>query len=153
MTDNPWPSSDSFAFIADRRFVAAACLALALLALIARSIRDLRRGRSDGDVERSTAALMLIGTITTTVVVGLFDAVLLIAVPTLFFWLLIGVLAPPVDSKRTIATGVQRLAPTILVGLGVLAIGRSAMQIAAMSTYSASSRLSVIESAAGFDPA
>jgi O-antigen ligase len=151
-TDNPWPSSDWVAYIAERGFVAAACLALALAALIVRSIRDMRGGHGEVDLERSTAALMLIGTITTTVVVGLFDAVLLIAVPTLFFWLLAGVLAPPVGGKRTIATGVHELAPVILVGLGVLAIGRSAMQIAAMSTYNATSRLSAIEAAATLDP-
>ncbi len=153
MTDNPWPSSDWVAFVAERGFLATACLALALMALVVRAIRDLRRGRGDGDLERSTAALMLVGTITTAVVVGLFDAVMLIAVPTLFFWLLAGVLAPPVDGKRTITTGVREFAPAILVGLGVLAIGRSAMQIAAMSAYSSSSKLSAIETAAKLDPA
>lgn len=152
MTDNPWPSSDWVAFVAERGFLATACLALALIALIFRSIGDLRRGGSKADLERSTAALMLIGTITATVVVGLFDAVLLIAVPTLFFWLLAGVLVPPIDGKRTIATGVHEFAPVILVALSVLAIGRSAMQIAAMSTYNASSRLSAIETAAKLDP-
>jgi O-antigen ligase len=152
MTDNPWPSSDWVAFIAERGFLATACLALALIALIVRSIRDLRRGHGEADLERSTAALMLIGTITTTVVVGLFDAVLLIAVPTLFFWLLAGVLVPPIEGRRTIATGVHEFAPVILVGLGVLAIGRSAMQVAAMSAYSASSRLSAAEAAAKLDP-
>jgi O-antigen ligase len=151
-TDNPWPSSDWVAFIAERGVVAAACLALALMALIVRSIRDLRGGRSEVDLEHSTAALMLTGTITATVIVGLFDAVLLIAVPTLFFWLLAGVLAPPVDGKQTIASGVHGFAPLVLLGLGVLSIGRSATQIAAMSTYSTSPRLSAIESAARLDP-
>lgn len=152
MTDNPWPSSDWVAFISERGFPATACLAIALMALIVRSIRDLRRARDGADLERSTAALMLIGTITATVVVGLFDAVLLIAVPTLFLWLLAGVLVPPIEGKRTIAKGVNEFAPVVLVAIGVLAVGRSAMQIAAMSTYSATSRFSGIETAATLDP-
>lgn len=152
MTDNPWPSSDWVAFVAERGFLATACLALALLALVVRSIRDLRRGSGDGDLEHSTAALMLIGTITATVVVGMFDAVLLIAVPTYFFWLLAGVLVPPIAGKRTLTTGVHEFAPALLFGFAVLAIGRSATQIAAMSTYAASSRISALETAVRLDP-
>jgi O-antigen ligase len=152
MTDNPWPSSDWAAFIAERGFAATVCLALALLALVVRSIRDLRRGAQNNDQERSTAALMLIGTIATTFVVGMFDAVLLIAVPTLFFWLLVGVLVPPVEGHRTVTSGVHEFAPAILFGFAVLAIGRSGTQIAAMSTYTSSGRISALESAARLDP-
>jgi len=152
MTDNPWPSSDWVAFVAERGFLATACLALALLALIVRSIRELRRGRDEANFERSTAALMLVGTITAAVVVGLFDAVLLLAVPTLFLWLLAGVLVLPLEGKRTVTPSVRVFAPLILVGVGALAVGRSAMQVAAMSTYNEASRLSGIEAAASLDP-
>ena len=152
MTDNPWPSSDWVAFISERGLVATACFALALLALGLRAVDDLRQARGDGDLERATAGLMLIGTITTTVVVGMFDAVLLIAVPTMFFWILAGVLAPPVDGKQALTKGVHALGPVTLALFGLLAIGRSSLQIAAMSTYSGASRLSEIERAARFDP-
>ena len=152
MTDNPWPSSDWIAFAAERGWLATVLLVLALMALVVRAVRDLRRARGDGDLDRATAGLMLIGTIAATIVVGLFDAVLLIAVPTMFFWLLTGVLAPPVSGKRTMATGVHEFAPAVLVLIGAIGIGRSAMQIAGMSTYSTASRLSGIESASRLDP-
>jgi O-antigen ligase len=152
MTDNPWPSSDWAAFVSERGLVATIFLVLAMLALVVRGVSDLRRARGSGDVERATAGLMLIGTITTTMVVGLFDAVLLIAIPTMFFWLLVGVLAPPVVSKRSIESGVHELAPVALVLFGIVAVGRSATQIAAMSTYSTTSRLSGIEAARALDP-
>jgi hypothetical protein len=152
MTDNPWPSSDWAAFVSERGVVASACLALALLALAFRAIDDLRRAKGDGDLERATAGLMLLGTITTTVVVGLFDAVLLIAVPTMFFWILAGVLVPPVEGKHGLSKGVHALGPVALALFGLLAIGRSSMQLVAMSSYAGAVRLSEIERAVHFDP-
>ena len=152
MTDNPWPSSDWIAFVSERGFAATGFLALALIALVFRAIGDLRRARGESDRERSTLGLMLIGTLTATIVVGLFDAVLLIAIPTFFFWLLAGVLGPPVMGKRTLGKGVHEFAPALLVLFGALSIGRSAFQVAAMSTYSASPRLSGIATASRMDP-
>jgi hypothetical protein len=152
MTDNPWPSSDWVAFLSERGAVATICLGLALLALALRAIDDLRRAKGDGDLERATAGLMLIGTITTTVVVGSFDAVLLIAVPTMFFWTMAGALSPPVEGKQALTKGVHALGPVTLALFGLLAIGRSSLQIAAMSTYAGASRLTEVERAAHFDP-
>lgn len=152
MTDNPWPSSDWIAFISERGIVATACLAMALLGLVIRAISDLRRASGDGDLERATAGLMLVGTITVTVIVGVFDAVLLIAIPTMFFWILAGVLAPPVEGARALTKGVHALGPVTLLLYGLLAVGRSSFQLAAMSTYTGASRLSDVERAARFDP-
>jgi O-antigen ligase len=151
MTDNPWPSSDWVAFISERGVIATLCLALTMIALVFRSIGHLRVAGAS-DPEQTTMSLMLIGTVITTVATGALDAVLLVAIPTMFFWLLAGLLAPPPSRGRTITAGVHQFAPAVLVLLGAFAIGRSAFQIAAMQAYSASSRLSVMESAARMDP-
>lgn len=152
MTDNPWPSSDWVAFVSERGILAASLLLLAFLAVAIRALRELPGARDTNDFERATAALMVIGTIVTTVVVGLFDAVLLIAIPTTFMWLLVGVLSPPVARRRALTKGVHEFGPALLVLFGLAAIGRSSTQIAAMATYDAATRLTTIERAATYDP-
>ena len=65
-------------------------------------------------------------TVIVTLVVGAFDAVLLIAPPTLFVWLLLGVYSEPVSQsapRQAMTTGVRQWAPVIVFGLGLLAGG------------------------------
>jgi O-antigen ligase len=152
MTDNPWPSSDWMAFVSERGIAATALLLLALLAVGFRALRELPAARETADFERATAALTVIGTIVTTAAVGLFDAVQLIAIPTMFMWLLIGVLSPPVERSRSAGPAIGVFAPALLVAFGLLAIGRNAMQIAAMGTFHGATRLSTMERAATYDP-
>lgn len=152
MTDNPWPSSDWVAFVAERGIAATVLLVLALLAIAVRALRELPAARATNDFERATAALTLIGTIVATAVVGLFDAVLLIAIPTMFMWLLAGVLSPPAAPKKSVESGVRQFGGPVLVLFAVFAIVRSAGQIQAMAIYHTASRLSTIESAEKFDP-
>jgi O-antigen ligase len=152
MTDNPWPSSDWMAFVSERGFIATILLMLALLAITIRALRELPTARQTQDFERATAALTVVGTVVTTMVVGLFDAVLLIAIPTMFMWLLIGVLSPPVERKRSLSSGVHEFGPVLLVLFGLIAIVRSSGQIAAMSTYHGATRVATMERAAKFDP-
>src|SRR5947209_2048837 len=93
LTANPWPSSVWVAYLSERGFVAPALLLLAMLGLLGRALGDLRRaGR---DAERVLMDIALVGTLLATAVVGAFDAVLLLAVPTFFVWTLAGALAPP----------------------------------------------------------
>lgn len=152
MTDNPWPSSDWVAFVSERGIAATVLLVMALMAVIWRAIKELPAARTTGDYQRATAALTLIGTIVATAVVGVFDAVLLIAVPTMFLWIMVGVLAPPVERTREIGKGVREFAGPALVLFGLLAIIRSSTQMSAMGTYHGASRLSTIETAAKYDP-
>jgi O-antigen ligase len=152
MTDNPWPSSDWMAFVSERGLAGTGLLFLALVLLGLRGLRELPAARLTNDTERATAALTVIGTIVATMVVGLFDAVLLIAIPTMFMWLLIGVLSPPVEKKREITGTLRAFAAPVLVAFGVLAILRSSGQIGAMSTYHGATRLTTIENAAVYDP-
>jgi O-antigen ligase len=152
MTDNPWPSSDWVAFVSERGALATGCLLLAMLILGLRSLREIGEAKRTNDTERATAALTLIGTLVTTVVVGLFDAVLLIAIPTMFMWLVLGVLSPAMPTRRAVESPIRQFAAPALVAFGLAAAGRSAMQIEAMAIYNGASRLSTVEKAKSYDP-
>ncbi|HTR77931.1 MAG TPA: O-antigen ligase family protein, partial [Gemmatimonadaceae bacterium] len=152
VTDNPWPSSDWIAFASERGIIATACLGAALIGLIFRAAADLRRSRGGADDSRSLSALALIGTIVATLVVGAFDAVMLIAAPTMLLWTLAGALAPPVERGVSLERGVRRLAPIVIAVVGAVAIGRSAFQLAAMRVASSSTRVAAVEEAARLDP-
>jgi O-antigen ligase len=152
MTDNPWPSSDWVAFVSERGLVATALLVLAFIAIVLRAMRELPAARETGDFERARAALTLIGTVVATAVVGLFDAVLLIAIPSMFLWLIAGVLSPPRAASRSIGSGVREFGAPLLVLFGLAAIIRSAGQIEGMAIYHGATRLTTIASAAKYDP-
>lgn len=151
LTSNPWPSSDWMAILSERGGLGFAALVLTLFALFVRAIRDLRAD-STHDPERVLTAIALVGTLVATVVVGAFDAVLLLGAPAFFVWTLAGALSPPGTGGFVIDTGVSELAPAIVLGLGVLTVGRSATQLAAMSTINASTRTAALERAAVLDP-
>jgi O-antigen ligase len=151
LTSNPWPSSDWVAIISERGVVAFGLLVATVLALLWRTIGDLRRGQGR-DSERVLTAIALIGTIVALAVVGAFDAVLLLAAPTFLFWTLAGALAPPPPQPSS-ASASARMWGTVAVAIvGVVAIGRSATQLAAMATYNSSTRLAAIADAARLDP-
>ena len=79
------------------------------------------------------------------------DAVLLIAVPTFFVWTLAGALSPPSDGRELSRT-MRRVSPAAVAVIGFLMILRSAGQLAAIATFSTSSRATVLARAATFDP-
>jgi O-antigen ligase len=151
VTSNPWPSSDWIAYLSERGVVGFGALLLAMLLLFWRALRDLRSG-TGRDAERVLTAIALIGTLVAVAVVGAFDAVLMIAVPTFFVWTLAGALAPPPVGGKVIESGIRSFAPVLVFGLGVIAIGRSACQLAAIATFSTSSKLSAWETASLLDP-
>jgi hypothetical protein len=100
-------------------------------------------------------AFALGATVVITMVVGAFDAVLLLAPATLCVWLLLGVYAEPTSAsapRRTLTTGVRQWGPVVVFALALAAAGRSALQIAAMQTVSTSTRISALQRAELFDP-
>jgi hypothetical protein len=154
MTSNPWPSSDWVAFAAERGIPATALLILVFAAFLALAFWHGRVGRGGESV---LGALSLAATVIITLVVGAFDAVLLLAPPTIIVWLLLGVYAEPVPasaaaSRPALAGGVRHWAPVIVFALGLIAAGRSALQIAAMATVTESTRTSGLERASLYDP-
>ena len=125
MTFNPWPSSDWIAFVSERGLAAAVLLLLALffIALAPNEDRLIR------------ATLLAI--IAAVVVAGLFDAVLLLAVPTFIVWAAIGALMPPSRSADSpVGAGRLRAGPTlILIVISAIGAARSGAQLVAMEMY------------------
>lgn len=108
VTSNPWPSSDWIAFASERGFPALILLTLAMIGILLRGVRRLFRARDPVDALSATA---LIATLLATIVAGTFDAVLLLALPTLIVWAALGALwgadDPPVVTGAVVASAVS----------------------------------------------
>ena len=139
ITSNPWPSSDWVAYLSERGGIGLVLLLLAMLGLMGRALRELRRG-GPRDPERVLTAIALVGTLVAVAVVGAFDAVLLIAAPTFFVWTLAGALAPPASGSFNFEKGVRPLVPGVVIALALIVIGRSAGQIASIAVFSTSTQ-------------
>jgi O-antigen ligase len=151
MTSNPWPSSDWMTFLSERGAPAFVVLALAMMALLADGLRALRDGRT---TEERLTAVTLLGTLAVLLVAASFDAVLLLPVPALVAWALLGALSAASRERKAIALP---LASRALVLLGVIAVlglaaTHSAAQLKAMDIFSATSRTTRLEQAVQLDP-
>jgi O-antigen ligase len=151
LTSNPWPSSDWIAFLSERGVVGVGLLLLAMLGLFGRALGDLR-DRSVRDAERTLTAIALIGTLVATAVVGAFDAVLLVAAPAFFVWTLAGALAPTRNGNFELEAGVRGFGTLGVLVMGVIAVGRSATQLAAMAVFSSGTRTVSLQQAVRLDP-
>jgi O-antigen ligase len=151
LTSNPWPSSDWVAYLSERGAIGCGLLLLAMLGLVGRALRDLRGG-AGRDAERVLTAIALVGTLAATAVVGAFDAVLLVAVPTFFVWTLAGALSPPTPGGVQLGGRTLELAPVVVFGLGALVVLRSATQLAAIATYATNTKTSALDVASRLDP-
>jgi O-antigen ligase len=151
MTSNPWPSSDWMTFISERGLASFVLLALAMLALLADGLRAVRNAPSP---EERLTACTLLGTLAILVVVGTFDAVLLLPVPALAAWALLGALAPPSRERKAVTLTLPRriLALLAVAVVGGLTIMRSASQLSAMSIFSTTSRTARLEESSARDP-
>ena len=97
MTTNPWPSSDWIAWIAERGVAAFVLIALAFLAIAMAGIRQLFGAQT---ADEGLAAAALLATVAGACVTGLFDAVLLLALPAFLVWTALGALAAPPPTRR-----------------------------------------------------
>jgi O-antigen ligase len=151
MTSNPWPSSDWMTFLSERGVAAFVLLALAMLALVA----DGWRGVGGGvEVDDRLRAVTLLGTLGVLLVVGSFDAVLLLPVPALAAWALLGALSSPSRERRVIELGVgRRVLAVLAVGVVMAAAAlHSVAQLSAMSIFSTTTRTTRLERASALDP-
>jgi O-antigen ligase len=147
---NPWPSSDWMAMASERGFVA-----LLLLTLVGASIALGAWARVRRGPRRAPALtdLAIVATVLAVAVVGAFDAVLLLPLPTLFAWTILGALASSarplgvVPLTRRSRRGA--LAAVALVGL--IFLERSAAQTVAMGVFDGRDR-AAMERAAAIDP-
>ena len=148
MPTNPWPSSDWVAFLTERGSVAAALLLLAFLVM---GLLALRRLRNDdgGEVRR---ALALLGLLTAVLATGAFDAVLLLAPPTLLVWPAIGALLPRAGTVGRIPIPIR--AGLLPMGVLVLSLAmlRSAGQVEAIARAGPGWPVERLERAVRYDP-
>ncbi len=131
---NPWPSSDWMALIAERGVGAALLFTLAFVGLLLTAWRH--RQEDEATVEQHLAPFALAAALLTTAIVGAFDAVLLLAAPTLIAWAAFGALAVPGRPRVTCIPSGRARRRWVVIGaaVGALMVTRSAMQMVAMST-------------------
>jgi hypothetical protein len=149
-TSNPWPSSDWVAFAAERGPLAMILLALALAGIAFGGFHQLVRAR---DADDGLAASALLGTLVAVGVAGMFDAVLLLALPTLLVWAALGALWSPAPSRFNSLSSSLRasalIAVAVIAGLGAL---RSTAQLVAMGVYFVQDDVSSWSQASRIDP-
>ena len=145
---NPWPSSDWMALWAERGIIG---VLLLLGAGLSAAVTAWRRLRQPG---QALASVALLGCLTAAMVAGLFDAVLLLAAPTLFVFAAVGALLPPSGAVVSIPLDPRRrrtaLAAASLVS--VLVVLRSAGELTAIALSSQGRQRVVLERASQFDP-
>jgi len=143
---NPWPSSDWIAFIAERGVPAALLLALVFVFIAFEAVRQLVRAL---DAESGWLAATLLATVAGAIVAGLFDAVLLLAVPAFLVWATIGALwIPFLSGTRPVRRGIV----FAVILFAIIGAARSAMQLIAMDIYATRSSRASLVSAARIDP-
>jgi len=145
MTSNPWPSSDWIASIAERGLAATIVLLLAVLSIVAGAFRQLRAAI---EVEEGLVAASLVATLAAAAVAGLFDAVLLLALPALIIWAAVGAMAAHEEAEP--ARWRFALMIAILISFGGTV--RSITQLAAMTLYQSRSDRASLTRAASIDP-
>lgn len=148
MTANPWPSSDWVALVSER---GAPALLLILLAGLGLAFRAARRLLSAPEPADALAALALLATLAGAAAIGAFDALLLLAWPTLYLALALGSLEPgeagePGQPPRR--RGGALLLASLLALLGAV---HSSGQLAALVLYETGDRDALVW-AARLDP-
>ncbi|HEX6558323.1 MAG TPA: O-antigen ligase family protein [Longimicrobiales bacterium] len=145
-TSNPWPSSDWVAFVSERGFLAALLLLFGFFGIAVQSGWRLLHA---ADADEALTAATLLGVIAATTVSGAFDAVLLLALPTLLVWAALGALWTPSTSRLRAPRASALAALALIAGLGAL---RSAAQVVGMGLYSTRSDRFSLSIASMIDP-
>jgi O-antigen ligase len=154
-TANPWPSSDWIAYLAERGVIGLGAIGVVLLGLLRRAYVDLRSTEERADMPAAEHVMMsmaLVGTLVAAVVVGSFDAALIVAIPAYFVWTLAGAMTPPSDRTMVARPWLRFVALLTTVGFGLIAVTRSVAQLAAIAAFSANTHIATIERAANLDP-
>ncbi|CAN5323486.1 hypothetical protein BH23GEM2_BH23GEM2_25710 [soil metagenome] len=151
MTANPWPSSDWVAHVSERGILAGIALLGVFGALF---IGALRRWRSLTSSDDLLAKITLAATITATLVVSAFDAVLLLAAPAFLAWTVIGATAGVARVGREVV--LPRAARLTAVGILLLVVlasaARSLTQFVAITKVGSGGTRAGWNAAAAWDP-
>lgn len=135
MTANPWPSSDWIAMLSERGPLAFMLWTVLLVSLGLGGLRGW--GRLDLPLDARLRALCGAALLVVVAVEGAFDAVLLLALPTMLLWGSVGVMLPPRDETTAVRVSRGR---RVLLGVAVLLAGLasaeySALKIASMNAF------------------
>lgn len=150
ITANPWPSSDWIALLTERGLLGGG---LGLLAGAGILLVSLRRIRGARDEEEGLAAITCVATIAGVATVGAFDAVLLLAWPTLLTAASVGALWPAEAARPALAAPPLRVATVGMLAAGAaLSAARGGGQLAAMAIYDGEPGRAGLERAATLDP-
>jgi O-antigen ligase len=154
-TANPWPSSDWVALVAERGLITVLALVLALIGIITNAFQSTRGSTANNPGARDPfLPVAVTATVLVTVAVGFFDAVTMLAAPTLIVWASLGALGAtgrtrseftPAQGSRK-RWGIALAAPLLLFAL------RSAGQTAAMQVFGTGEHLGSVQQAALLDP-
>lgn len=145
---NPWPSSDWVAIASERGIPGVLAALLMGSSLLWRALVGIRAGG-----ERGLGGAALVGTLAALSVAGLFDAVLLLAVPAGFAAIAIGALLSRADGDSTeFAPAVHARGASMLVLLVGIGLARSAMQTTGYLVAGDGGSRSRLERAALIDP-
>jgi O-antigen ligase len=148
---NPWPSSDWMAILAERGLPAFVLLILAGTTI---ALGAWARVRGSARRPPSLADLTIVATLLALVVVGAFDAVLLLPTPAFYVWTVIGALAStarPIRELSPSPTARRRVALAVALIGGMLTV-RALSQVVAMGIAAGGQR-NRMELAARLDPA
>ncbi len=147
---NPWPSSDWMATASERGFPALLLLSLVGGAIGLGAWARVRRGPREAP---ALTDLTIVATLISVAVVGAFDAVILLPVPTLFSWTSVGALASAARPLRELplTTRARRGVMLAVVLVGAPFVARSAAQTLAMRVFGDGQRASM-EAAVAIDP-
>jgi hypothetical protein len=137
MTANPWPSSDWMAMLSERGIPAVVVWAMLLAGLAMSGL--IGWGRLDLPLDERLRAVTAMAVVAVVAVEGAFDAVLLLATPTMIFWATMGALLPPTPAAQLPAPmgrGRRTVLAIAALLLGLMAAEYSALKIASMAAYS-----------------
>jgi len=147
VTYNPWPSSDWMAFVSERGFLAAGLLILAIVGITA---ANLERLRAAATTDEALGAGALLAMLAAAVFAGLFDAVLLLALPTQLVWTATGALDDRASGERMPAARNAGFVLALLIS--AVGAARSVAQIAAMEIYAMTNDRALLTAASHLDP-
>ena len=145
-TSNPWPSSDWIAFISERGFVAALLLGLAFFGI---AVQAAWRLVNAADADEALMSATVVAVLAAATIAGAFDAVLLLALPTLFVWAALGALWLPSTTRRSSPRAAALIVVALIAGVGAL---RSTAQIIGMAAYATQNNARLLATASLIDP-
>lgn len=146
---NPWPSSDWVAVVAERGVPGLLAALLLGVSLLWRGLAGIRAGG-----ERGLGGAALVGTLAAVAIAGMFDAVLLLAVPAAWSAVALGALLSRADGDApgTVQPVRRTAGATLLIVLVGIGAFRSTMQTAAYALAGDGSSRARLERAALVDP-